>query len=78
MLGSVMVAEWPPIGKELFSRLAICSHCIVYICCFSYYPFWFRGHGFGSDCIISWSLLTVLLLQCAKQSGRSFVKIRNK
>ena len=29
---SVWVAEWPPFGKQLPARLAICSHCIfVYV-----------------------------------------------
>ena len=40
---SVWVAEWPPFGKELSTRLAICSLCILTICNFSYFPFWFRG-----------------------------------
>ena len=26
---SVWVAEWPPFGKELPPRLAVCSHCIL-------------------------------------------------
>ena len=26
---SVWVAEWPPFGKQLPARLAICSHCIL-------------------------------------------------
>ena len=25
------VAEWPPYGKELPTRLAVCSHCILSI-----------------------------------------------
>ena len=29
---SVWDAEWPPFGKELPARLAICSHCILSIC----------------------------------------------
>ena len=43
-LSSVWVAEWPPFGKELPARLAICSHCILSIIIFVifiYYPFWF-------------------------------------
>ena len=28
---SVWVAEWPPFGKQLPARLAICSHCILSI-----------------------------------------------
>ena len=29
---SVWVAEWPPFGKWLPARLAICSNCILPIC----------------------------------------------
>ena len=29
---SVWVAEWPPFGKLLPTRLAICSHCLLSIC----------------------------------------------
>ena len=36
---SVWVAERPPFGKELLTRLTICSVCISTICCFSYFPF---------------------------------------
>ena len=28
------------------------------ICYFIYFPFWFCGHNFGSDCASSWSLFT--------------------
>ena len=28
---SVWVAEWPPFGKYVPARLAICSHCILSI-----------------------------------------------
>ena len=31
---SVWVAEWPPLGKQLPARLAICSHCLLSICIF--------------------------------------------
>ena len=40
---SVWFAEWLPFGKELPTRLAVCSHCIVSICNFSYFPFCFEG-----------------------------------
>ena len=36
---SVWVAEWLPCGKELPTRLTMCSLCIVTICNFSYFPF---------------------------------------
>ena len=35
------VAEWPPFGEELLTRLTIYSLCILTICDFSYYPCWF-------------------------------------
>ena len=40
---SVLVAEWPPFGKELPFRLAVSSHCILSICNFSYFPFGFES-----------------------------------
>ena len=36
---SVSVAEWPPFGKKLLTRLTICSLCILTICNISYFPF---------------------------------------
>ena len=36
-----LVAEWPPLGKELFIRSIIFSLCILTICNFSYFAFWF-------------------------------------
>ena len=61
ILGSVKVAEWPPFGKELLPRLTICSLRIMFTCCFRYFPFWFQGQDFGSDCASSWLLLTFYL-----------------
>ena len=49
---------WPPFGKELLTRLTICSLCILTICNFSYFLFWFSGRDLGSDCPSSWSLPT--------------------
>ena len=40
-LNSVLVAEWPYFGKELFPLLTICSLCILTLCNFNYFPFWF-------------------------------------
>ena len=40
---SVWVAEWPPFGKKLPARLAICSHCLLSICSFIYFQFWFKS-----------------------------------
>ena len=36
---SVSVAEWPPLGKKLLTRLTICSLCILTICYIGYFPF---------------------------------------
>ena len=35
------VAMWSHFGKELLTRLTIYSLCILTICSFSYFPFWF-------------------------------------
>ena len=35
----VWVAEWPPFGKNLLTRLTTCSLCIPTICNFNYFPF---------------------------------------
>ena len=40
-LSSVCVAEGQPFGKELSTRLTVCSLCILTICNFSYFSFWF-------------------------------------
>ena len=45
----VWVGEWPPFGEELLTRMAICSLCILTICNFSYFPFWFWVLDLGSD-----------------------------
>ena len=41
IFSSVKVAEWPHLGKELLTRLTICSLRILTICNFSYFRFWF-------------------------------------
>ena len=41
IFSSIQVAEWPPFGKELLTRLTICSLCILTICNSSYFPFLF-------------------------------------
>ena len=35
---SVLVAEWPPFGKKLPARSAICSPCILSICNIYLFP----------------------------------------
>ena len=54
----IWVAEWPPLRKELLTRLTLCSLCSLTICYFGYFSFGFLGQDFGSDCPSSWSLLT--------------------
>ena len=54
---SVWVAEWPPFGKYLLTRLTICSLCILTICNFSYFPFWFWGLDLGSDICIRFTFI---------------------
>ena len=39
IFSSVWVAKWPSFGKELLTRLTICSLCILTICNFSYFLF---------------------------------------
>ena len=54
---SVWVAEWPSFRKKLPTWLAMCSHCILSICNFSYFPFWLWEQGLVIDCPRSFSLL---------------------
>ena len=44
---SVWVTEWQPFGKELSTRLAVCSFCMLPIWNFSYFPFCFFRAEFG-------------------------------
>ena len=44
---SVLVAEWPPFGKKMPPRLAICSHCLLSICKFYLFPILVLRMGFG-------------------------------
>ena len=45
ILSSIKVLEWPPFGKKLLPWLTVhvCSLYIMSICCFSCFPFLFRG-----------------------------------
>ena len=38
---SVLVAEWPPFGKHLPARLAMCSYCLLSICNIYLFSVWF-------------------------------------
>ena len=44
---SIRVAEWPPFGKQLPARLAICSHCILSICNTYLFPVLVLRAGFA-------------------------------
>ena len=44
---SVWVAEWPPFGKYLPARLAICSHCSLSICNIYLFPALVLRAGFA-------------------------------
>ena len=44
---SVLVAEWPPFGKKLPARLAICSHCIMSFCNIYLFPVLVLRAGFA-------------------------------
>ena len=44
---SVWVAEWPPFGKLLPARLAICFYCILSICHIFLFPVLVLRAGFA-------------------------------
>ena len=44
------------LSGPILGRLSICSLCILTICNFSYFAFWFLGLCLGSDCLSFWSL----------------------
>ena len=44
---SVWVAEWPPFGKQLPARLAICSHFILSIFNLNLFPVLVLKAGFA-------------------------------
>ena len=52
VFGSVWVAGWPPFGKWLLARLAVCYLCVLAICNVSYFPFPLRA-GFVFNCFSS-------------------------
>ena len=57
-------------GKEPIARLTVCLLSLSFYLNFCYFPFWYmyRGHGFRSDCIISWSLLPLYLSRVMRKS----------
>ena len=43
LFSSLWVAKWPPLGKELLTRLTVCSLCILTICILVIFRFGFEG-----------------------------------
>ena len=60
-LSSVLVAEWPPFGKQLPARLAICPHCLLSICNFYLFPILVLRAGFGF-CLLQFLFIAFLIL----------------
>ena len=54
----VLVAEGPHFGKEMLTRLAVCSLCIMSNCNFNSFPSCFLGQVLGSAFTNSLSFLT--------------------
>ena len=52
------VVEWPPFRKKLSARLAICSHCLLYIL---FVIFIFSRFGFRSEI---WLLIAPVPVYC--------------
>ena len=61
---SVWVAEWPPFGKYLPARLAICSHCILStkINAMFYLQFWGLKLLISKIVLIQWFCLPIKTL----------------
>ena len=51
-----------PFGKELLTRLTMCSLCIKGLFVIYLFPVWFSRQEFGYECNSSWSLLTFYFL----------------
>ena len=56
MFSSFSLAEWPPFGKELLTRLTICSLCILTICNISHFLFWVLIASVPDLCILFTSI----------------------
>ena len=44
---SVWVAGWPPFGRWLPARLAVCSRCVLSVCGVCLFPVLVLGAGFA-------------------------------
>ena len=47
VVSSGLVAGWPSFGREMPTRLTLCSLCIMSICNFGCFPFLVLRSGFG-------------------------------
>ena len=69
---SVCVAEWPPFGKYLPARLAICYHCILSICNIYLFPVLVLRAGFAF-CLLQFMLIAFLLLLYILQKANALI-----
>ena len=67
LLGGHLLEKW------LLIRFTMCSLCILAVCDFGGFPFWFRGLDLGSSCFGSWSLDTFCFLKTPTASAKYFV-----
>ena len=71
--GSVLVAEWPPFGKWLPARLAVCSRGILSICNIYLFPVWVLGAGFAFW-LHQFLFIAFLLLLCVINESMFCIK----
>ena len=71
ILSSLKEAEWP----EVYTRLTVCFLCNMSICNLSFFPIWFRGQKFSTECASSWSLLNCLELSFKYLFGKGVVSL---
>ena len=57
---SVWVAEWPPFGKKITVRLAICNNCILSICNIYLFPVLVLRAGFAFCLLLFIAFLSLL------------------
>ena len=62
---SVWIAGWPPFGRWLPARLAICYHCISSICSVCLFPVLVLGAGFAFS-LHQFLLIAFLLLSLVR------------
>ena len=74
---SVWVAEWPPFGKKLPARLAICSHCVLSVCNINLFPVLALIAGFGLLMFQFLFIAFLLLLKICNQVISKSVEARS-